>query len=372
MGLITCPREVCRSVMHNSPLIPCCSRTECAEKYCGIDHCEQCHERERCGRCAQGFFLFFTKSSTSCLTSCPEGTVADVSERRCVAGGVEVIGSASSSAYADYDLSRTRRASSCSGTAATRTLILTKTDMATFQSNPTSTNYDNNMRCTWNFNAPTSYVVALRPFRFSTESCCDKLFLYNSALSNFATLVDVSPLNVVYTSATSMRAYWYSDYSDVRTGVAVNVYWHCSTGSTLTLNANNAYFGSNAYAASGVTYANSVTCTWVLTPTTAGYRASVVFDAEFSTETTNDPVDIFNGVGTTGTLLRRYSGSISSPATVVSTSGSLTVRFTSNAASNFFGFRATHVYAGLPGFAHDPGADACLPFESSLDFVSSL
>jgi PKD repeat protein len=66
---------------------------------------------------------------------------------------------------------------------------------------------------------------------------------------------------------------------------------------------------------------------------------------QFQTFNSSDYVQVYDGVGTFGTLLGTYSGS-SIPSPVTSTSGALTVRFYSNCCSSGSGFQATWTASG--------------------------
>ena len=94
-------------------------------------------------------------------------------------------------------------------------------------------------------------------------------------------------------------------------------------------------------------YSNSQSCTWVIT---AAGRITVQF-TEFSTESTLDSVKLYDGASTSSSLLGSFSGT-TMPAPVTSTSGSLTVTFTSDSSVLDNGFVANLVPAAtLPKLA---------------------
>ncbi|MDF2436516.1 MAG: hypothetical protein K0Q95_892 [Bacteroidota bacterium] len=77
----------------------------------------------------------------------------------------------------------------------------------------------------------------------------------------------------------------------------------------------------------------------VINPAIAGYVVSLNF-TQFATEASWDFVTIFDGTGTGGTVLYNGSGT-TLPGTITSTSGPLTIRFTSDGVTNAAGFTAT-------------------------------
>jgi hypothetical protein len=87
-------------------------------------------------------------------------------------------------------------------------------------------------------------------------------------------------------------------------------------------------------------YSNSQRCVWVIT---AAGQITVQF-TEFSTESDFDYVKLYDGASTSSTSLGCFSGT-AVPAPVMSTSGSLTVTFTSDSSSVNNGFVANLVPA---------------------------
>lgn len=83
-------------------------------------------------------------------------------------------------------------------------------------------------------------------------------------------------------------------------------------------------------------YANNANGYTVLTPSTPGNV--IQLSGTMTTEATYDFVRIYDGVGTGGTLLWSNSGTMAIP-TITSTTGSLTVQFTSDISLTFSGFQ---------------------------------
>ena len=96
-------------------------------------------------------------------------------------------------------------------------------------------------------------------------------------------------------------------------------------------------------------YANNVIgSTTTISPVTAGDHVTVTFTA-FSTELNNDILQVYDGIGTTGTLLATYSGTtIPQPITSSSPEGSLTFVFTSNGSTTAAGWLANVTCAPAP------------------------
>ena len=98
-------------------------------------------------------------------------------------------------------------------------------------------------------------------------------------------------------------------------------------------------------------YANNVTAatgTTTICPA-AGEQVTVTFTA-FNTQLNTDLLKVYNGNGTTGTLLATYSGTTIPPAvTSSSPDGCLTFVFTSNATTNAAGWVANVTCAPAPG-----------------------
>ena len=95
-------------------------------------------------------------------------------------------------------------------------------------------------------------------------------------------------------------------------------------------------------------YTNNANTIYPICPVTAGDQVTVTFTA-FNTELNNDTLKVYDGNGTTGTLLGTYSGTtIPAPITSSSPDGCLTFVFTSNGTTNAAGWVANVTCSPAP------------------------
>ena len=95
-------------------------------------------------------------------------------------------------------------------------------------------------------------------------------------------------------------------------------------------------------------YANNSNITYPICPTNAGDQVTVTFTA-FNTQLSTDLLKVYNGNGTTGTLLGTFSGTtIPGPITSSSPDGCLTFVFTSNATTQAAGWVANVTCSPAP------------------------
>ena len=100
-----------------------------------------------------------------------------------------------------------------------------------------------------------------------------------------------------------------------------------------------ANYGNNITAATGTT---------IISPVTPGDQVTVTFTS-FNTQLNTDLLRVYDGIGTTGTLLATFSGTtIPQPITSSSPNGSLTFVFTSNASTTATGWLANVTCAPAP------------------------
>ncbi len=91
-------------------------------------------------------------------------------------------------------------------------------------------------------------------------------------------------------------------------------------------------------------YGNNNDCRWLIQP--PGSVALILSFSSFDTENTYDVVEVYDGADTTATLLGSFSGS-TVPANVVSSGGSMFIRFRTNDSIRSSGWAATY-YNTLP------------------------
>ena len=91
----------------------------------------------------------------------------------------------------------------------------------------------------------------------------------------------------------------------------------------------------------GTSYSSNMNCGWTIT---SNAKLELVFVGPFYTESNSDFVNVYDGSSSSARLIGRFHGS-SRPATIVSSSNQLHVRFTSDGSSEYYGFKA--VYRGM-------------------------
>ncbi|MFZ4106128.1 CUB domain-containing protein, partial [Flavobacterium sp.] len=99
-------------------------------------------------------------------------------------------------------------------------------------------------------------------------------------------------------------------------------------------------------------YPNNITAlnggTTIINPVNPGDQVTVTF-SEFNTQLNTDILQVYDGIGTTGTLLATYSGTtIPQPITSSTPNGALTFLFTSNGTTNAAGWLASVTCAPAP------------------------
>ena len=124
-------------------------------------------------------------------------------------------------------------------------------------------------------------------------------------------------------------------------GAVVSIYpgqnfpYYCTGAKTLTAVAGTFDDGSGPS-----NYQNNSDCSWLIDPTITVAKVKLTFD-EFSTESGNDVVTVYDGETTASPVLGTFSGS-SIPALVTSTGGKMLVTFTSNGSGTASGFHASY------------------------------
>ena len=90
----------------------------------------------------------------------------------------------------------------------------------------------------------------------------------------------------------------------------------------------------------GSSYSSNMNCSWTIR---SNAKLELAFVGPFKTGRNTDFVYVYDGSSSSARLIGRFSGS-SRPGTIVSSSNQLHVRFTSDASSQYHGFKA--VYRG--------------------------
>lgn len=146
----------------------------------------------------------------------------------------------------------------------------------------------------------------------------------------------------------------FSDGTNPSTGT---VYSYTCLGGGSTCDYSVPYSGNNSITASsgficdeygwGTNYVNNANGYTVINPVSAGDMVSLTF-TNFELEGCCDYVRVFDGTGTGGTELWSGNGT-SLPPNVTSTTGPLTIQFTSDGSVTYKGFRAEISNLGAPG-----------------------
>ena len=156
-----------------------------------------------------------------------------------------------------------------------------------------------------------------------------------------------SAANAIYSSSGPLTLEFHSDGSINYTGFQMHVTcvdepvhnYNMPASGTQTITACNTWIydsgGENG------NYAASSNSTLILNPTVAG-QILTIDQGNYNTETSFDQLKIYDGVGTSGTLLATWQGTGTLTTPITSQSGSLTLQFHSDGSVQYAGF-ALHV-----------------------------
>ncbi len=216
-------------------------------------------------------------------------------------------------------------------------------------------NYVNNENYTKTITAPAGSCLTVTFTSFTVEATYDFLKIYDGPTTG-STLIGsytggASP-GTINSSTGSLTFKFTSDASTVSSGWAATVTCAvCPVGSIIMSNAPytiaSCPFSASFYdsGGSGANYADNESFTKTINAP-AGSCLSVAFTS-FSTEATYDFLYIYDGPTTGSTLIGTYNGG-TSPGTVLSSTGSLTFKFTSDVSTNKSGWSATVTCAVCP------------------------
>jgi cubilin len=216
----------------------------------------------------------------------------------------------------------------------------------TFSDGSGASNYPNNANCSWLIQPANGGRVQLSFSAFSTESCCDRVQVYDGTTTSATRIGNFSgstlPASVTSTG-NALLVTFTSDFSVTGAGFTAN--WtslttttQCSGTTTLTDNSGTFSDGSGTN-----NYAHDLDCRWLIQPNDGGL-VQLSFSS-FDTEFQYDEVRVYDGTTTSAALLGTYSGS-TLPASVTSTGNAMLVRFTSDATIARGGFSAS--WASIP------------------------
>ncbi|MBL4708895.1 MAG: hypothetical protein JKY48_10705, partial [Flavobacteriales bacterium] len=205
-----------------------------------------------------------------------------------------------------------------------------------------TSNYSNNLNCSWLIQPPTATSVTLTFLNFDVSDPGDTLKIYdgtNSSATLLAALTGTTLPPAISSTAGDMFIEFITDGSSTAAG------WRAFYNITSSLTC----FGTtNLTAASGSlddgsgtgNYDNNLGCSWLIQPT--GSPASVTFTMNtLNLANFGDVVRVYDGTNNTGNLLRTYFGTNTGPP-VNAFSGSIFVEFTTDNFSTSSGWTASY------------------------------
>jgi hypothetical protein len=247
--------------------------------------------------------------------------------------------------------------------------------------------YGNSQACWWIINSPTTQPIywTFTSFSMENQATCsfDSVTIYDGTSTSgtllgtwcgtASTQAKYPTLNRVAAKATSGNMYvrFVTDHSVTKGGFTGD--WIASTPNTPTgapLSGTAVPTATPTYAVAGTcassggvytavegsvshgtgNYANSATCTWTITTgNPAIYLTFAEFAVEYASGCTSDALKVYDGTSVSAPLLATFCGTSSASfeypgigkECAKATSGSMFIRFTSNAANVDTGFAAT-------------------------------
>ena len=115
---------------------------------------------------------------------------------------------------------------------------------------------------------------------------------------------------------------------------------YCSGTTNLTASSGSFSDGSGSN-----NYMDYTSCSWLIQPSTTAASITLSFSS-FSTESGYDYVEVYQGTGTSGTLLGSFSGS-SIPSSITATGSSMYVTFTTDGSVTYQGWNASYTSVAL-------------------------
>lgn len=236
---------------------------------------------------------------------------------------------------------------------------LNTTDYGTITDGSNSSNYCNNMDCSWLIQPPQATSVTLTFNSFDLEqpstdgkSVYDAVEVYNGATTSAPLIGRFSGSNIppsVSSTSGSMLVRFYSDLEENKSGWSATYTSTqnptCTGVTTLTTLTGSIGDGS------GVSqYANNSNCAWLIQPQNAA-TITLTFSS-FNTELNADGVIVYNGASNSAPILGKFSGS-SIPSSLSTTGGSIYIEFLSGQSIRGEGWAANYTSTITTGF-EDP------------------
>ncbi|HRI26516.1 MAG TPA: PKD domain-containing protein [Chitinophagales bacterium] len=204
-----------------------------------------------------------------------------------------------------------------------------------------SQNYNNNQSCSWLITPSGAATITLTLTNLQTEQNFDFVRVYNgstTAAPLLGTYSGTLSTVTVNTTGPAMLVTFTTDGSVTAQGF--NASYTCTTTPTCTgTTVLNTCSGTITDGSGANNYTNNLNCAWLISPTNAT-SVTLNFTA-FTTESGFDFVYVYNGTGATAPLIGSYSGS-TIPASVTANSGSMYVRFVTDASVTAAGWIANY------------------------------
>ena len=204
-----------------------------------------------------------------------------------------------------------------------------------------NSSYRNNANCEWLIEVEDNLKIILEFTEFNTESCCDRVRVYDGNSSSANLLGEFAGTNIpesIRSSSNSLFVRFTSDGSVTSSGWSANYYStdeeiFCSGNTILTEPSGTLSDGSG-----NENYSNFSNCSWLIQPDNAD-GITLEF-SEFNLEQ-NDYLRIYDGSTNWSSLIGTYTGS-TIPQTINSSSGSLYIEFSSDDELNNTGWTANY------------------------------
>jgi|GEM_PF-526105 len=200
----------------------------------------------------------------------------------------------------------------------------------------TTSNYTDNLNCSWLVQPAGAGRVTLNFNRFSTEGSFDFVTIYDGSSSSAAVLGAFSGSSIpqqVISSGSSLFVEFTSDGNTNVTGWEANytsITAQCFPLTSLLNSAGNVADGSNAK-----NYQDNLSCSWLIEPARAG-TVTATFNS-FSINSPGDTLYFYNGINNSTALIGKFTG-LTPPTSVTANGGKMFVEFITDGTQNDTGW----------------------------------
>lgn len=200
-------------------------------------------------------------------------------------------------------------------------------------------NYSNNLNCSWAISIPTASVMSIA-FDSIAIAAGDTVFIYDGSNATAPLLGKYSGYTIPAFLLTSTNNAYVEFKSNANTndeGWQITYTGVNGCSGTTNLNAVSGTFSDGTQP--GQQYFNNSNCQWLIQPPGANF---ITLDFNrFDTEQNFDFVEVYDGATTASTSLGRFDGN-TIPPSIISSSGSLLVVFTSDISLAGLGWEARY------------------------------